>query len=88
MVISEAYIERVLKRFNMRKVKFICSPLAGHFKFSFDHCPTSEKGKQEMRGVLYVSSVGSLMYTIVCIRPYIAHAVGVVSWFFSNLGKE
>ncbi|GJW69249.1 retrovirus-related pol polyprotein from transposon TNT 1-94 [Tanacetum coccineum] len=33
-------------------------------------------------------SVGSVMYTMVCTRPYIAHAVGVVSRFMSNPGRE
>jgi hypothetical protein len=28
-----------------------------------------------------------LMYAIVCTRTDIAHAVGVVSYFFSNLSK-
>ncbi|GKE65264.1 retrovirus-related pol polyprotein from transposon TNT 1-94 [Tanacetum coccineum] len=33
-------------------------------------------------------SVGSVMYVMVCIRPNIAHAVGVVSRFMSNPGRE
>ena len=72
----------------MDKTKYVCSPLASHFKLSSEHCSTSEKEKQEMRGVPYASAVGSLMYAMVCTRPDIAHAVGVVSWFLSNLGKE
>ena len=36
----------------------------------------------------YSSFVGSLMYTMVCTRLDIAHAVGVVSRFMSNLEKE
>jgi hypothetical protein len=34
------------------------------------------------------STVGSLMYVMVCTRPYIAHAVGVVSRYMNNPGKE
>ena len=33
-------------------------------------------------------AVSSLMYAMVCMRPNIAHAVGVVSFFLSNPGKE
>ena len=40
-----------------------------------------------MRRVLYASTVGSLMYDMVCTRPDIAYAVGVVSRFLSNPGK-
>ena len=66
----------------------VCSPLAGHFKVSFEHCPTSEKEKRKMKRVSYTLVVGSLMYVMVCTRPNIAHAIGVVSQFLSNLGKE
>ena len=46
---QEAYVEKVLKRFNMSKAKYVCSPLVGHFNLSSKHCPASEKEKQEMR---------------------------------------
>ena len=38
--------------------------------------------------VLYSSVVGSLMYAMVCTRPDISHAVGVVSKFLKNPTKE
>jgi len=41
-----------------------------------------------MSRVPYASVVGSLMYAMVCTRPNIAHAVGVLSRFMSKLGKE
>ena len=41
-----------------------------------------------MSHVPYASVVGSLMYAMVCTRLDIAHAVGVLSRFMSNLGKE
>ncbi|KAK9050872.1 hypothetical protein SSX86_030160 [Deinandra increscens subsp. villosa] len=40
-----------------------------------------------MAKVPYASAVGSLMYAMVCTRPDIAHAVGVVSRFMSNPGR-
>ena len=85
---QEVYVEKVLERFNIGKIKFICAPLAGDFKFSSVHCPTSEKKKQEIKRALYALVVGSLIYVMVCIKPDIAHVVGVVSRFLSNLGKE
>ena len=72
----------------MSKVKVVYFPLACHFKLNSEQYPTSEKDKVDMRRVPYVSAVGSLMYAIVGTRPDIAHSVGVVSRFFSNLGKE
>ena len=38
--------------------------------------------------VPYASAVDSLMYVMVCTRPDIAHAVGVVSRYMANPGKE
>ena len=72
----------------MGKAKYVCSPLASHFKLNSEHCPTSEEEKQEMRGVSYALVVGSLMYTMVCTRLDITHTVSVVSGFLSNSSKE
>ena len=85
---QKSYIEKVLERFNMSKAKTVCSPLAGHLKHSSKQCPTNEKDMKEMSKVPYASAVGSLMYAMVCIRPDIAHVVGVVSRFVHNLRKE
>ena len=41
-----------------------------------------------MSHVPYASLVGSLMYAMVYTRPDIAHAMGVLSRFMSNPGKE
>lgn len=85
---QERYIEKVLGRFKMDKAKPVGCPLASHFKLSSKQCPTSEKEKDEMEKVPYASAVGSLMYDMVCTRPDLAHAVGVVNRFLSNPGKE
>jgi hypothetical protein len=84
---QEKYIEKILQRFNMDKCKSVTSPFANHFKLSHDGCPKVDKEKKEMKNVSYASVVGSLMYAMVCMRPDIAHAVGVVSRFLSNSGK-
>ena len=72
----------------MHKAKPVSTPLVGHFKLSSKQSPTSEKEKEEMKNTLHASAVGSLMYAMVCTTPDIAHAVGVVSRFLSNPGKE
>ena len=41
-----------------------------------------------MSKVPYSNTVGSLMYAMVCTRPGISHAVGTVSRYMHNLGKE
>ena len=41
-----------------------------------------------MSKVTYASTVGSLMYAMVCTRLDIAHVVGIVSRYMNNPGKE
>jgi hypothetical protein len=85
---QEQYIEKVLERFNMNKAKVVSSPLATHFKLSTKQSPSTDEEKEDMERIPYASAVGSLMYAMVCTRPDIAHAVGVVSRFLSDPGRE
>lgn len=85
---QEKYVERVIKRFNMDKAKPVSIPLGNQFKLSKKSFPPSKKEIEKMSKVPYSSAVGSLMYAMVCTRSDIAHAVGTVSRFLSNPGKE
>ncbi|KAJ0939366.1 putative RNA-directed DNA polymerase [Helianthus annuus] len=85
---QEQYIEKVLRRFNMDKAKSVSSPLTPNFKLTDKDCPSSKEEIKDMDKVPYASAVGSLMYAMVCIRPDIAHAIGVDSRFLSNPGKK
>ena len=85
---QERYVERILERFNMKEAKPVTTPLGGHWKLSKSSCPSTEEENKKMVVIPYSSAVGSLMYAMVCTRPDIAHAVGVVSRFLSNPGKQ
>jgi hypothetical protein len=82
------YIEKVLERFRMQNAKLVSTPLASHFKLTKEMCPKTQEEIEYMSRVPYSSAVGSLMYAMVCTRPDIAHAVGVVSRYMNNPGKE
>ena len=82
------YLRKVLQRFNMQDCKPISTPLPVNFKLSSSMCPSSEAERIEMSRVPYASAVGSLMYAMICTRPDIAQAVGVVSRFMADPGKE
>ena len=89
MTLSQGeYIEKVLKRFRMQNTKLVSTPLSIHFKLSKDMCPETQKEIDYMSKIPYSLAVGSLMYAMVCTRLDIAHAVGVVSRYMNNLGKE
>jgi hypothetical protein len=85
---QEEYIDRILKRFSMSNAKPVSTPLASHFRLSKDQSPKTEEEKDFMAKVPYASAIGSLMYAMVCTRPDIAHAVGAVSRFMTNPGKQ
>ena len=57
-------------------------------KLCAEQCPKTQEEEEDMSYVPYASAVGILIYAMVCTRPYIAHAVGVLRRFMSNPGKE
>jgi hypothetical protein len=49
-------------------------------------CPKTQDEIEKMARVPYANAVGSLMYAMMCTRPDICYAVGLVSKFQSNPG--
>ncbi|GJV77091.1 hypothetical protein Tco_1508675 [Tanacetum coccineum] len=65
-----------------------CQLWGDHLKLNKKQALKTEAFRRRMAKVPYASVVGSVMYAMVCTRPYIAHAVGVVSRFMSKPRKE
>ena len=82
------YIGKVIMHFNMEGGKVRSTPLASYLKLSLSDCPTFDAKWVNMAKVPHSSAIGSLMYAMICIRPNIDHAVGVVCRYMSNLGKK
>jgi hypothetical protein len=55
---------------------------------TIEQCPKTQEEIEDMTRVLYASVVGSLMYVMVCSRPDISHAVGVLRRYMLTHGKE
>ena len=72
----------------MQEIKPIKVPNHVGVKLYVDQWPKTHEEKEYMSRVPYASVIGSLMYAMVCTRPYIAHAVGFLSRYMSKLGKE
>jgi hypothetical protein len=72
----------------MQECKPVKVPIPVGVKLYVDQCPKTHEEEEDMSHVPYASVVGSLMYAMVCTRPDIAHAVGVLSRYMSKLGKE
>lgn len=89
LTLSQAeYIRRVLERFNMHGAKAVNTPLGSHFKFSHGLSSKTNAQREYMAKVLNTSAIDSLMYAMVNTRSKIAHAMGVVSRFANNPGKQ
>ena len=85
---QEQYIQKILERFHMQSCKPIDNPIAKGEGLSLDMCPKTPAERAEMKNVPYASAVGSLMYAMMCTRPDICYAVGLVSRYQSNPGRN
>ena len=72
----------------MHDCKPISTSLPVNFKLSSSMCPSNEAERKEMSRVPYASTIGSLMFAMICTRPDIAQAVGAVSRYMTNPGGE
>ncbi|KAD3067741.1 hypothetical protein E3N88_35621 [Mikania micrantha] len=85
---QKAYIERILKRFNMQQCSPSVAPVVKGDNFGSYQCPKSEAEIDQMRLIPYASVVGSLMYAQVCTRPDIAYITGMLGRYQSNPGLD
>ena len=72
----------------MVRVKPVSTSLASHSRLSKDRSSSIEQEWVYMAKVPYAFAIGSLMYVMICTRPDITHAVGVVSRYMSNPRKQ
>lgn len=77
---QEAFIEKMLKKFNMSDCKTTTTPLVTGQQL--------ERGIEQMQSLPYRELIGSLMYAAVCTRPDIAFAVSYLSQFNNCYDEE
>ena len=87
LALSQAsYIDKVLARFSMKDSEKGLLLTRHGIILSKEQCPKTPKEEEDMRRIPYASAVGSLMYAMLCTRPDICYAVGIVSHYQSNPG--
>lgn len=72
----------------MNNSKTASMQLANHFRLSNNQSSKTEKERNLMANISHASAIGSLVYVIFYARVDIAHAMGDVSRFMTNLGKK
>ena len=87
-LLQKKCISKVLERFNMISANPVSTLITNYFSLSVRKSPTTNEEIEKMSKIPYANAVGCLLYAIVCIRLYIAQAVGVASKYKENLGKE
>ena len=81
-----SYIDKVLAQFSMQNSKKGQLPTRHGIILSKKQCPTTPQEEEDMRWVPYASAVGNLIYAMLCTRPDICYAIGIVSRYQSNPG--
>ena len=85
LALSQAsYIDKVLARFSMQDSKKGLLPTRHGIILSKEQCPKTPQEEEDMRRIPYASVLGSLMYVMLCTRPDICYAVGIVICYQSN----
>ena len=82
------YDEKVLQRFSMENAIVVSTPLPGHLKLTKEMCPKTQEKEDKMSKVPYASSIGILLYAMVCTRSDIVQAMEVISRYMSHLRIE
>ncbi|WZY78480.1 hypothetical protein YC2023_024864 [Brassica napus] len=85
---QENYLEKVLKSFNMTEAKAVNTPTSTQFKLKSLTKDQKEEEGSFMADIPYASAVGSIMYAMVGSRPDLGYAVGLISRFMSEPGRE
>jgi hypothetical protein len=83
---QDAYIDKILNRFNMQDSKKGFLPMLHGITPSKKQCPTDPDEQKRMRGIPYALAIGSIMYAMICTHLDVFHAVSATSRYQSNYG--
>ncbi|KAL0413558.1 UNVERIFIED_CONTAM: Retrovirus-related Pol polyprotein from transposon TNT 1-94 [Sesamum radiatum] len=81
---QETYFKKIIKQFHMNIADLIDTPMDKSCVLIRKLCLKIEEEKKRMVKVPYASVVGSLMYAMMCTRPFLCSAVGAVNKYQSN----
>ena len=85
---QKGYLKKVLQKSSINDdTKSISTLLAPHFILKPTMSPTTIEEREYMIHVSYASLVDSLMYVMVCTRPYLLQVVSMVSRYMHDPGR-
>jgi hypothetical protein len=86
MLSQKAYVETILKRFNLQDAKPTSISMTAGTILSTNQSPSMYSEMQDMEKVLYQHSIGSLTYAATSTHPNIVFPVAILSQFMRNPG--
>ena len=85
---QSTYLDKVLKKFKMDQSKKGFLPMLKGVKLSQTQCPTTAEDREKMKDVPYASTIGSIMYAMLCTRPDVCLAISLAGRYPSNPGVD
>jgi len=76
---QSTYIDKVLKWFNMHDSKKCLLPMSPGTFLSKTQSPVTTDEQKRMDEIPYASTIGSIMYAMICTRPDISFALSATS---------
>jgi hypothetical protein len=84
---QDAYIDKILNRFNMQDSKKDFLPMSHGISLSKKQCPLEHDEQERMREIPYASIIGSIMYAMLCTRQDVSYALSATNRYQSNYGE-
>ena len=85
---QSTYIDTVLKRFNMDNFKKDYLLIDHEITVSKKDCLATPKEREHMSRISYTLIVGSIMYTMTCMRSDVAYSLEAVCRYQSNPNEK
>jgi hypothetical protein len=83
---QDAYIDKILNRFNMQDSKKGFLPISHVITLSKKQCPLEPDEQERMRAIPYASAIRSIMYAMICTWLDVSYALSATSRYQSNYG--
>ena len=81
---QSAYLKMAVLKFGLLN----CKPLASHFILSKLQFPVNDFEILEMEDIPYSNAVGTIMFSMISIRPDLVYSISLLSRYMSNMRKE
>ena len=83
---QSTYLDKVLKKFKIDQSKKGFLPVLQGVKLSQIQCPTTAEDREKIKVIPYASTIGSIMYVMLCTRPDVCLAISLAGRYQSNTG--